>query len=285
MVAQTEEEKRTKVGFLRLLKMSTKEWPYILVGLVSTAGVGSIMPLFAVNLSALIAALVPDVTSSKVLRFSILFWCLGVAQFALSSIQVCTYHSHLYPRAVFCSRCSGLLRSGHAPQRQAQCAPGWAKILSSAIVPNRFRDWEETCVLCSKLQHTLCAGLLFWAGRFQPRIACARAVPEGSSAPRDRLVRSGPQLIGVSHIPSVIGRASRAGSRRRRPGPRHSERIDSGVQLRRCVHKRLENDPCCHCRTTFAGIFVLHADEVFHRYGTLEWAVLPVDNSAHLRVQ
>ena len=92
MVVQTEEEKNTKVGFMRLLSMNRKEWPYILVGVVSAAGVGTIMPIFAVILSSLIAALMPNEPASNILRFSILFWCLGAAHFVLSSIQVCTYH-------------------------------------------------------------------------------------------------------------------------------------------------------------------------------------------------
>lgn len=90
MVLQTDEEKSTKVGFMRLLAMNNREWPYILVGVISAAGQGAIMPLFAVILSSLIAALMPEVPFSKVLHFSILCWCLGAAQFVLASVQVCT---------------------------------------------------------------------------------------------------------------------------------------------------------------------------------------------------
>lgn len=87
---QTEEEKNTKVGFMRLLSMNKKEWPYIILGIVSAAGVGCIMPLFAVILSSLIAALRPEEPSSEILRFCILFWCLGAAHFILASVQVRT---------------------------------------------------------------------------------------------------------------------------------------------------------------------------------------------------
>ena len=93
-VLQTDEEKNTKVGFMRLLNMNKKEWPYIITGMLSAAGQGTIMPLFAVILSSLIAALMPGVPSSRILRFSILFWCLGAAQFVLSSVQVCKRRPH-----------------------------------------------------------------------------------------------------------------------------------------------------------------------------------------------
>jgi hypothetical protein len=86
---QTEEEKNTKVGFLRLLRMNRKEWPYISLGVLAAAANGVVMPLSAVILSSLIAALLPDQPASKILRFCILFWGLGAGQFIVSTISVC----------------------------------------------------------------------------------------------------------------------------------------------------------------------------------------------------
>jgi predicted lysophospholipase L1 biosynthesis ABC-type transport system permease subunit len=90
---QTEEEKNTKVGFLRLLRMNQREWPYILLGILGAAANGVVMPLFAVILSSLIAALLPTEPSSKILRFCILFWCLGAGQFIASTVAVCPLNS------------------------------------------------------------------------------------------------------------------------------------------------------------------------------------------------
>lgn len=87
-VLQTEEERNTKVGFMRLLGMSKNDWPYIVLGILSSAGIGSVMPMFAIIISSLIAALLPTEPASKILRFCILFWGLGAVQFVLASVQV-----------------------------------------------------------------------------------------------------------------------------------------------------------------------------------------------------
>jgi hypothetical protein len=87
---QTEEEKNTKVGFIRLLRMNQKEWPYIFLGALAAAGNGVVMPLFAVIFSSLIAAMMPDQPASKIMRFCIFFWSLGAGQFITSTISVRT---------------------------------------------------------------------------------------------------------------------------------------------------------------------------------------------------
>jgi hypothetical protein len=87
---QTEEEKNTKVGFLRLLRMNQREWPYILLGILAAAANGVVMPLFAVILSSLIGALLPTEPASEIMRFCILFWCLGAGQFIASTVAVCS---------------------------------------------------------------------------------------------------------------------------------------------------------------------------------------------------
>lgn len=90
LLMQTDEEKGTKVSFLRLLNMNSKEWPYVVVGVLCAAATGSVMPLFADLLGSVIAAMRPSEPSSKILKFCILFWSLGAAQLLLGSVQACT---------------------------------------------------------------------------------------------------------------------------------------------------------------------------------------------------
>ena len=87
---QTEEEKQIEVGFLRLLRMNSREWPYVALGVLCAAGTGAVMPLFAELLGSVIAALQPSEPASTILKFSILFWGLGVIQLCTVTVQVCT---------------------------------------------------------------------------------------------------------------------------------------------------------------------------------------------------
>ena len=267
-VLQTDEEKNTKVGFMRLLNMNKKEWPYIITGMLSAAGQGTIMPLFAVILSSLIAALMPGVPSSRILRFSILFWCLGAAQFVLSSVQVCKRRPHPHanvgpgsrllatlPLALSCCDCGAVHQvAADSAMCHSPTLRSWPMMLLQ-YVPTAYKG-------------TVRAGFLLWAGGFQPRIARAGALPEGSAAPGNWLVRSGRQHIWRPHIPAVNRCTGRARCGRRCHGRRGTEHLDAGVWLRHRVHKWLEDDTRCDCRTTFARVLVLHADEVLHRYAT-----------------
>lgn len=99
---QTEEEKNTKVGFMRLINLNRKEWPYIALGVLASAAVGCVMPSFAIILSSLISALTPDEPSSTILRFCILFWGLGAGQFVMSTISVRFSHCLIY-YVILCS--------------------------------------------------------------------------------------------------------------------------------------------------------------------------------------
>lgn len=87
-VVQTEEEKAVKVGFGRLLGMNRGEWPYLAVGTLASAAVGTVMPLFAIILSDLINGLT-DVTTppSEILRYAFFFWGLGIGNFICMTIQ------------------------------------------------------------------------------------------------------------------------------------------------------------------------------------------------------
>lgn len=86
---QTEEEKAVKVGFGRLLNMNRREWPYLAVGTLASAAVGTVMPLFAIILSDLIEGLT-DVSTppSEILRYAFFFWGLGLGNFTCMTIQV-----------------------------------------------------------------------------------------------------------------------------------------------------------------------------------------------------
>ena len=91
---QTKEEKQTKVGFLRLLGMVRREWPYVVLGVLCAAGTGAVMPLFAELLGSVIAALQPSEPASRILKFCILFWSLGAAQLVTGTLQVCKHRIH-----------------------------------------------------------------------------------------------------------------------------------------------------------------------------------------------
>ena len=103
---QTEEEKQTKVGFLRLLGMVHREWPYVVLGVLCAACTGAVMPLFAELLGSVTAALQPWEPASKILKFCIMFWALGAAQLATGTLQVCSgcAHAKLHAHAVDVSR-------------------------------------------------------------------------------------------------------------------------------------------------------------------------------------
>lgn len=89
-LVQTEEEKAVKVGFGRLLNMNRREWPYLAVGVLASAAVGTVMPLFAILLSDLIAGLTDiNTPPSEILRYAFFFWGLGVGNFVCMTIQVC----------------------------------------------------------------------------------------------------------------------------------------------------------------------------------------------------
>lgn len=56
---QTEEEKAVKVGFARLLRMVAPDWAYIVVGVLASAVLGTVMPVFALILGARSASRCP----------------------------------------------------------------------------------------------------------------------------------------------------------------------------------------------------------------------------------
>ena len=90
---------------MRLLSMNSREWPYVALGVLCAAGTGAVMPLFAELLGSVIAALQPSEPSSKVLKFSILFWVLGGVQLVAGTVQVCKRHVHA--REYHVHACSG----------------------------------------------------------------------------------------------------------------------------------------------------------------------------------
>lgn len=93
MRVQTEEEKAVKVSFTRLINMNRREWPYLGVGVLASAAVGTVMPLFAVLLSDLIEGLTDtDTPPSEILRYAIFFWGLGIGNFTCMTIQVLCQH-------------------------------------------------------------------------------------------------------------------------------------------------------------------------------------------------
>jgi hypothetical protein len=85
---QSEEEKGMKVGMGRLLKMNAREWPWILLGIILSAILGTIFPILASILGEIIAALRPDVPASRTLRLSLIFCGLGVANAVFGTIRV-----------------------------------------------------------------------------------------------------------------------------------------------------------------------------------------------------
>lgn len=85
---QTEEEKGVKVGFGRLLGMNRREWPYLAVGVLAAAAIGTVQPLFAIILSRVTALLTPDEPASNILKFCIYFFVLAGAQLICGGLQV-----------------------------------------------------------------------------------------------------------------------------------------------------------------------------------------------------
>ena len=47
-VEEHEEDQKLKVSVWRIMKMNFPEWPYILVGVISAAGMGASMPVYAI---------------------------------------------------------------------------------------------------------------------------------------------------------------------------------------------------------------------------------------------
>lgn len=85
---QTEEEKAVKVGFGRLLNLNRREWPYLAAGILASAAIGTVQPIFAIILSKVTALLTPDEPASNILRFCTFFFALAAAQLACGSLQV-----------------------------------------------------------------------------------------------------------------------------------------------------------------------------------------------------
>ncbi|XP_070567625.1 ATP-dependent translocase ABCB1-like isoform X2 [Ptychodera flava] len=75
-----EEDKAPEVGFKRIMKMNSSEWPYILFGSLAAVINGAIQPAFAIIFSKIISvfALPEDEIMSEVEFFCILFCVLGV---------------------------------------------------------------------------------------------------------------------------------------------------------------------------------------------------------------
>ena len=88
---QTEEEKATKVGFGRLLALSRPQWPFLVVGAITSALLGGIYPVFALILSSLTVALEPSKPRSEATKYAIVFFGIGVAQLVLGSLQSFVY--------------------------------------------------------------------------------------------------------------------------------------------------------------------------------------------------
>lgn len=86
---QAQEEKEVHVGYWRLLKMNRQEWPWLALGALASACVGTVQPISAVLLSVMTDLLTPDEPPANVLRFAIYFFALGAAQLICGGIQVC----------------------------------------------------------------------------------------------------------------------------------------------------------------------------------------------------
>jgi ATP-binding cassette, subfamily B (MDR/TAP), member 1 len=93
---QTLEEKSTKVSYIRLLKMVQGEWYYIVLGLVASAILGCVMPVFALILSDVISCLDPvsiengvPVTHKykEVVDVALGFFGLGAGMLIFAAIQ------------------------------------------------------------------------------------------------------------------------------------------------------------------------------------------------------
>jgi hypothetical protein len=85
---QMVEEKATKVGFLRLLSMTRREWPYLLGGCIASVRVAAVMPLLGFSLSSLIAAMQPATSRSRIIYWFTFTWCLRAINFICSGVQV-----------------------------------------------------------------------------------------------------------------------------------------------------------------------------------------------------
>jgi ATP-binding cassette, subfamily B (MDR/TAP), member 1 len=84
---QTAEEKAVKVSFFRLLYMNRKDWPYLLMGCAGSAAIGLVLPFFAFLLGEIISSLTPGQPRSEALKFSIIFWCIGLGNFLATIVQ------------------------------------------------------------------------------------------------------------------------------------------------------------------------------------------------------
>jgi ATP-binding cassette, subfamily B (MDR/TAP), member 1 len=91
LLMQSEEEKEVKVKFTRLLGLARPEWLYVVTGILSSAVLGCVMPLFAVFLSSLIVALDPAEPKSTAIKYGLAFFALGIGMLIMGTIQGFTF--------------------------------------------------------------------------------------------------------------------------------------------------------------------------------------------------
>lgn len=93
---QTEEEKKVKVSFVRLLRMVQREWLYIVCGVFASAILGSVMPVFAVVIAEVINRLDPvrivngvevSVSYTEVVEVAVGFFGLAFGMLFFASVQ------------------------------------------------------------------------------------------------------------------------------------------------------------------------------------------------------
>lgn len=73
---QTEEEKKVKVSKMRLLGYNRPEWPFLGLGIVCSAVLGLVMPIFALLLGSIIAVFFKtDLAEAKKVRRHLLLLC------------------------------------------------------------------------------------------------------------------------------------------------------------------------------------------------------------------
>lgn len=90
VVEEITEEDKKKVSMVSLLKMNSKEWPYILIGSIASCIVGASFPAFAVLFGEMYGILSlddPVEIQENANFYSILFICLGVSTGLSTFIQ------------------------------------------------------------------------------------------------------------------------------------------------------------------------------------------------------
>eukprot|EP00873_Tetraselmis_striata_P012568 jgi/Tetstr1/432832/TSEL_022182.t2 len=88
--AAEEEEKPKPVSMGRLLKLNAREWPLMVLGVTSSMGLGSTMPLFAVALSSIIAVFYnpdPEDMKRKADLWAGIFGLVGLGSFICTLVQ------------------------------------------------------------------------------------------------------------------------------------------------------------------------------------------------------